>query len=694
MIRVVIENVEIRVKEGISILEACKYVGIHVPRFCYHETLSSPGNCRMCLVEIMEELDPEEFYKDEERDKPVASCATEILDGMVIKVNSAFVKKARENVLEFLLLNHPLDCPVCDQAGECDLQDQAKKYGNNNSRARFNKTVVDNKYFGPLIKSVMTRCITCTRCVRFASEIAGVDYFGTFGRGNATEIDTLLAKPFLSEISGNVVDLCPVGALTSKPYTFKGRPWELRLTESIDVSDSLNANTYINYKGNEIYRILPKINDNLNGTIISDKARYLYAANSINRIIISSNQESEKTHRLFEKDTRDETNFCIDEKCDLDTAIQLKRFPYLNPNKHVTLINDRAKNNFNSNTQVNIQATINQLDAIIIFLATDLKVECSVLNARIRERYMQSFTKTFTFGMSFEDNLNSRHMHMTHINTLFKGKYADIADTLSQSTVPLFVIGENFENRIDDINTFIHFFKKLASNIEFFYIPLKANSQGLQFVNLPRVKNRAFFYTTPKDLAIRESKSQVKVMINLEDSIRTRKSSNFFQRQKMIVRDTWINTHGSTLGSFFYRQVPLKSNFEIENLFVNLENRAQKTAAVVKFNYSSLQDSLFQAKKNYSDYSVTEILKTFDYSSHLREMSKVYLRFETIRNFKEKTQYFMDNDVYWMQLRKYPYSQKLKNFYETDTFTTNCSFLKSAHQAQYYHFINFKRLVQ
>jgi len=272
MVLLKINGLNFRLKGGVSIIEACKTVGIIIPRFCYHETLSISGNCRMCLVEI------------EGIEKPVASCLTEISDGLSIYTDSLFVKKARENVVETLLLNHPLDCPICDQAGECDLQDQAKTFGNDYSRFFFNKRGVEDKDCGPLIKTIMTRCIHCTRCVRFGSEVAGIDFLGTLNRGTSTEIGSYVSKFFDSEISGNVIDLCPVGALTSKPYGFQARPWELRVGETIDITDSTGANIYVNFKEADIYRILPKSNKNLNENIITDKARFSYDANRKNRV--------------------------------------------------------------------------------------------------------------------------------------------------------------------------------------------------------------------------------------------------------------------------------------------------------------------------------------------------------------------------------------------------------------------------
>jgi len=273
MIKIEINGLEFLVKSNLSVLEACKYVGITIPRFCYHETLSVAGNCRMCLVEIGNSP------------KPVASCALPILNNMKIFVDTPLVKKARENVLETLLLNHPLDCPICDQGGECDLQDQTKIFGSDYSRFFFNKRGVEDKYCGPLIKTIMTRCIHCTRCVRFGAEIAGVEYLGTLNRGSSTEISGYLSSFFNSEISGNVIDLCPVGALTSKPYAFKARPWELRTNESIDLTDSTGSNIYVNYKESEILRILPKVNSDINDSIISDKARFSYDAVKNQRLL-------------------------------------------------------------------------------------------------------------------------------------------------------------------------------------------------------------------------------------------------------------------------------------------------------------------------------------------------------------------------------------------------------------------------
>jgi len=261
MAKLTINGREIEVPDGLTVLQACELAGAEIPRFCYHERLSVAGNCRMCLVEM------------ERAAKPIASCAMPVGDGMVIHTDTPTVEKARKGVMEFLLINHPLDCPICDQGGECDLQDQAMAYGYDRSRFAENKRAVPDKYMGPLIKTIMTRCIHCTRCVRFAAEVAGVEEIGLLNRGERVEITTL-EEAITSELSGNLVDICPVGALTSAPYAFNARPWELRKTNSIDVMDAVGSNIRVDARGREVMRVLPRLHEAVNEEWISDKTRH------------------------------------------------------------------------------------------------------------------------------------------------------------------------------------------------------------------------------------------------------------------------------------------------------------------------------------------------------------------------------------------------------------------------------------
>jgi len=259
-----VDGIELEVPAGATVLQACELAGKEIPRFCYHERLSIAGNCRMCLVEV--KPGPP---------KPQASCALPAADNQEIRTDSEMVKKAREGVMEFLLINHPLDCPICDQGGECDLQDQSIAYGRGRSRYHEEKRAVTQKTMGPLIKTVMTRCIHCTRCVRFSEEVAGVDEIGALYRGENMQIVTYLEQAAKHELSANVIDLCPVGALTSRPYAFEARPWELKKTLGIDVSDAIGANIRLDSRGREVMRILPRINDDVNEEWLSDRGRYL-----------------------------------------------------------------------------------------------------------------------------------------------------------------------------------------------------------------------------------------------------------------------------------------------------------------------------------------------------------------------------------------------------------------------------------
>jgi NADH-quinone oxidoreductase subunit G len=263
MPKVKVDGIEIEVPQGATVLQACELAGKEIPRFCYHERLTIAGNCRMCLVEV--KPGPP---------KPQASCALPTAEGQEIVTNSEMVKKAREGVMEFLLINHPLDCPICDQGGECDLQDQAMAYGRGHNRFDENKRAVTEKYMGPVVKTIMTRCIHCTRCVRFAEEVAGVEEIGAIGRGENMEITSYLEGAVTSELSGNVVDLCPVGALVSKPYSFEARPWELRKIPGIDVMDAVGSNIRIDARQREVMRALPRINEDVNEEWISDKTRH------------------------------------------------------------------------------------------------------------------------------------------------------------------------------------------------------------------------------------------------------------------------------------------------------------------------------------------------------------------------------------------------------------------------------------
>ena len=401
MLKLKVNNIDIEVEEGLTVLQACEKAGVEIPRFCYHEKLSIAGNCRMCLVEM------------EKSPKPVASCAMPAAEGMNIKTNTPFVEKARKGVMEFLLANHPLDCPVCDQGGECDLQDQSMFYGVDKSRFNENKRQVPEKNMGPLIKTQMTRCIHCTRCVRFATEIAGVPELGAIGRGEDMQITTYLEKSMQSELSANVVDLCPVGALTSKPYVFEARPWELKKTESIDVMDAIGSNIRVDTYGWEVKRILPRINENINEEWISDKSRYACDGLLNQRL----DTPYVKYNNKFEKASWDEVFNIIKSKfnntdknkicgltgdlVNMETLYIFKEFfnktlgsQNVESRNDYTYLNAEKRENYLFNSTIN---GVEESDFIFL-IGTNPRYEATILNARIRKSYVQNKTKIISLN--------------------------------------------------------------------------------------------------------------------------------------------------------------------------------------------------------------------------------------------------------------------------------------------------------
>ena len=401
MLKLKVNEIDVEVEEGLTVLQACEKAGVEIPRFCYHEKLSIAGNCRMCLVEM------------EKSPKPVASCAMPAADGMNIKTNTEFVEKARKGVMEFLLANHPLDCPVCDQGGECDLQDQSMFYGVDKSRYKENKREVSEKYMGPLIKTQMTRCIHCTRCVRFATEIAGVPEIGAIGRGEDMQITTYLEQSMQSELSANVVDLCPVGALTSKPYVFEARPWELKKTESIDVMDAIGSNIRIDTYGWEVKRILPRINEDINEEWISDKTRYACDGLLNQRLdtpYIKYNGKFEKAswNEVFniiksKFKNADKNKICgiTGDLVNMETLYIFKEFFNKTLGSYnIESRNDHAYLNPEKRENYLFNSTINGIEEadFILLIGSNPRYEATILNSRIRKAYLENKTKIISLN--------------------------------------------------------------------------------------------------------------------------------------------------------------------------------------------------------------------------------------------------------------------------------------------------------
>jgi NADH-quinone oxidoreductase subunit G len=447
MPKVKVDGIEVEVPQGATVLQACEVAGKEIPRFCYHERLSIAGNCRMCLVEM------------EKSPKPVASCAMPVADGQVIYTNTEMVKKARQGVMEFLLINHPLDCPICDQGGECDLQDQSMKYGVDKSRYELNKRSVKEKYMGPLIKTVMTRCIHCTRCIRFAEEIAGVPEIGAINRGENMEITTYLEKTLDSELSANVIDLCPVGALTSKPYAFEARPWELTKTESIDVMDAVGSNIRVDTKGWEVKRILPRINDEINEEWISDKSRYACDGLLKNRLDTPFIKVNGKLQACSWDDafkfildntkgfTGDKVFGAVGDLVDVETMYMFKKFfkdvlssDNIDFRSKNYFIDPSHKANYLFNTSI---ARLEEAD-LVVLVGTNPRLEATILNTRIRKAYLARKTKVYSIGdvgdLTYpHENVGSSFSAIGDI----LAKNGKIYNSLNSAKKPVFIIGES-----------------------------------------------------------------------------------------------------------------------------------------------------------------------------------------------------------------------------------------------------------
>ena len=454
MPKITINNKVIDFQDGMTVMQACELADVEIPRFCYHDKLSIAGNCRMCLVEM------------EKSPKPIASCAMPAAEGMNIKTNTELVKKARQGVMEFLLINHPLDCPICDQGGECDLQDQALHYGFDKSRYEENKRAVKNKYMGPLVSTIMTRCIHCTRCVRFSTEIAGVDDIGLLGRGENAEITTYLEKTIESELSGNVIDLCPVGALTNKPYAFQSRPWELKKTESVDVFDGMGASIRIDSKGKNVLRVLPRLNEEINEEWINDKTRFAIDGLSRQRLdkpYIKIDNKLEATSwdtalklvaSEIKKRGAENTSAFSGKFSDIESLYSTKNFLNLLNSEFYDCRFDntqfvaghRSSYLFNSSIQ-----KIDEADAILI-IGSNPKWEAAVLNSRIRKAYLNNNCEIALIGPKI--NLTYKYTHLSndisYLNNILNEK-SDFLEHLKNAKNPLMLIGSSAINYNDGI---------------------------------------------------------------------------------------------------------------------------------------------------------------------------------------------------------------------------------------------------
>ncbi len=573
MPKVIVNNKEIEFEEGMTVLQACELAGEEIPRFCYHERLSIAGNCRMCLVEM------------EKSPKPIASCAMPAADGMKIKTNTPFVDKARKGVMEFLLANHPLDCPVCDQGGECDLQDQSLFYGLDNSRYTENKREVSEKYMGPLIKTQMTRCIHCTRCIRFATEVAGIPELGAIGRGEDMEITTYLEKSMESELSANVIDLCPVGALTSKPYAFEARPWELKKTETIDVMDGIGSNIRVDTYGWEVKRVLPRVNEDINEEWISDKTRYACDGLLKQRLdtpYIREDGKLKKTSwdqalkfliKKIKEFSPEEMAGMVGDLADLEMIYSFKLFF----EKSLGSKNFECRSNriyFNPTERMNyiFNSKINGIEEsdLILLVGANPRLEATILNARIRKAYKKNNLKIYSIGdpgdLTYPYKIIGSDTSV--IKEIASGSH-DISSKIKKSKKPLIIIGESalqddsgryvFETLKDFLfkNNFIN--KDWNSLNILIQQASRVGALDLDLHSITEKENFSFFDKLDN--------GQFKFMYLLGvDNI------NFEKKDKFIV---YQGSHGDKGAEIADIILPGAAYTEKDGLFINLEGRLQ-----------------------------------------------------------------------------------------------------------------------
>ena len=571
MLKLKVNDIEVEVEEGLTVLQACEKAGVEIPRFCYHEKLSIAGNCRMCLVEM------------EKSPKPIASCAMPAADGMVIKTNTPKIEKSRKGVMEFLLANHPLDCPVCDQGGECDLQDQSMFYGIDKSRFKENKRAVPDKNMGPLIKTQMTRCIHCTRCVRFATEIAGVPELGAIGRGEDMQITTYLEQSVQSELSGNVIDLCPVGALTSKPYVFEARPWELKKTETIDVMDAVGSNIRVDTYDWEVKRILPIINEDINEEWISDKTRYACDGllnqrldtpyikynnkfekaswNEVYKIIKSKieNTNKDKICGFVGDLTNMETSFIFKEF--LERSINNKKYDF-RPTKR--FIDNSKRENYLFNSQIN---GIEKAD-LIFLIGTNPRFEATMLNARIRKAYISNNLKIISLNDVGELTYDYQSLDgkTQTIKDIVDNKHK-ISTEIINAKNPMIILGESFL-KLNAASYLFNSFKEFLVNNKKFtedWKPLNVLSVDASTVGNIDLDVIDQSNTILDDLG--KNKFEIIFLVGQDDL-------NFKKKDEFII---YLGSHGDKGAEIADLILPGAAFTEQSGHYTNLEGKIQKS---------------------------------------------------------------------------------------------------------------------
>lgn len=676
------EKKNLIVPDNINILQACALFNIYIPRFCYHEKLSIAGNCRMCLVEVKGVM------------KPVASCAMPINKDMQIYTDSKLVKKAREGILEFILINHPLDCPICDQGGECDLQDQSLLYGNDKGRFYDFKRAVKDKNCGPLIKTIMTRCIQCTRCVRFMREISGLSFLGIIGRGNSMEISNFLEKSLFSELSGNVIDVCPVGALTSKPYSFVARPWELSFFNTIDLNDIMHVNIRVDVRDTKILRVLPRINPKLNENWISDATRFSYDGFFLNRLIspyiLNDKKKIINCSWLtilfkFKVLNYSKINFILGNFVDAETTGIIKYICNRSGNFSISSLNQQQNLSdfrFNYFFSSKIFNSLHTFDTFFLF-NTNLRLENPLLNLRLKKMVDKNLIKVFSLGSSFGYNFFVYNQSNSLKNFL------------------LFIEGKNFLNNffMKSIKTLLifnwNFFIQNANNLNLFYL-----------------KNNIFSFLKEKisfTILNYDATTLLLYDLNLINSINNFNDYSFKQNQKNFVNNNlfyFININNfyskilnkininNTNNIIFQGNYLVNKNLSINNINFYLPSAhfIEKNGTFINFFglIQKIKFILFPYKNVRSDYKIIYILfknllknKNFNY--------KIYLNFYNFIKFELFTFWNIKNNknLNFLIINNIITKNFITNFYKTNNLLKNSLIMLSCYNSFKKVYTNF-----
>ncbi|HJL58309.1 MAG: NADH-quinone oxidoreductase subunit G [Pelagibacteraceae bacterium] len=669
---ITIDNQEIEFEDGMTVMQACELAGVEIPRFCYHDRLSIAGNCRMCLVEM------------DKSPKPIASCAMPATEGMKIKTNTDSIKRARKGIMEFLLINHPLDCPICDQGGECDLQDQALHYGLDRSRYEENKRAVKNKYMGPLVGTIMTRCIHCTRCVRFSTEIAGVDDLGLLGRGENAEITTYLEKAIESELSGNVIDLCPVGALTNKPYAFKARPWELNKTESVDIFDAMGSSIRIDTLGKKTLRVLPRLNEEINEEWISDKSRFAIDGLSKERIDIPyikrngkliSTEWDEVLNRITQeisKHGKENTLALSGKFTDIETLFATKYFVQSLGSNFFDCRYDNAQFIENQRSSYLFNSSIQEIDnaEVILLVGTNPRWEASVLNARIRKSYINNDCKIGLIGKKIDLTYEYSHLsdNIEHLNDLLNDR-SPFSELLKNSKKSLMIIGNsaiNFRDGKEVLNVCSEIAKKYnisTNNFNGFNVLQqdisKAGAIDIGFYNNDFAQN---FDQKIKDHI---SKFNPVVFLLSCDEI-----NHSILEGAFIV---YLGHHGDVLAQLANVVLPTPAYTEKSSTYVNMEGRVlQTTRCYHPLGESKEEWKIFRSLSN----NFSQKLRFNNLSELRNEISNLFPVFKEINNLPSSSKLDFGSAT---KIENRVLEYNIKNFYMTDVISrasitmANCS---------------------